>query len=713
LYERFPRFPRFAAVFDEVCGLFEGRLPGDLREVFFADGPEAQRWTDQTVFAQAGLFAVEVSLWELLRSWDVQVDAVAGHSIGEVAAAYAAGVLTLPDAVTLVAARGGLMQALPAGGAMLAVAVSELQARQLLADLDLVGRQVTIAAVNGPSAVVFSGPEPAIDDLQRHCSQAGYRVRRLRVSHAFHSPLMEPMLDDFAQVVRGLSFTDPVLTSVSTVTGALLNAQWSDPEYWVEQVREPVRYHEAVHALHGLGITAFLEAGPGATLTAMTLDTLTDAGAGDAGAEAGASSSGEKPVVAVPLLRGGLDESQAFLTGLAEAFVAGVEVDWSRAFDPAAVGRVELPTYAFQRHRYWLESGPGGVGDAAGLGLVAAGHPLLGAAVGLADGRGVVLTGQVSLRSHPWLADHTVLGTVILPGTAFVELCLRAGEQAGCTHLEELTLHAPMVLAERAGLQVQVLVEGPDGEGRYQVAVYARPAAGEEGTGGESDGWTCHASGFLTTEPAGWRQDTDPGFGPVWPPAGAQAIPVEGFYSELAGAGFDYGPVFQGLRAVWRHGLDIFAEVTLPEQAAGQREEFGIHPALLDAALHPLLLAGSRPDGQGLAWTTTTGEQGLPLPFAWRGVSLHAVGASALRVRLTPLADDEFAITVADQTGALVAQAESLTSRPVSGEQLRQAAATSGDRSLFTVEWVPVAPVSATAGAVWNYGRDWPRRDAR
>src|SRR6185369_6154976 len=242
-------------------------------------------------------------------------------------------------------------------------------------------------------------------------------------------------------------------------------------------------------------------------LTAMTLDSLTGTGGGGdgaAGAEAGAGSSGEKPVVAVPLLRD-TDEPQAFLTGLAEAFVAGVEVDWSQAFDPATAGRVELPTYAFQRRRYWLESGPGGVGDAAGLGQVAAGHPLLAAAVGLADGRGVVLTGQVSLRSHPWLADYTVLGTVILPGTAFVELCLRAGEQAGCTHLEELTLHAPMVLAERAGLQVQVLVEGPDGEGRYQVAVYARPAAGEEGTGGESDGWTCHASGFLTTEPAGWR----------------------------------------------------------------------------------------------------------------------------------------------------------------------------------------------------------------
>src|SRR6185369_13933788 len=226
LYER---FPRFAAVFDEVCGLFEGRLPGDLREVFFADGPDARRRVDQTVFAQAGLFSLEVSLWELLRSWDIQVEAVAGHSIGEVAAAHAAGVLTLPDAVTLVAARGTLMQALPAGGAMLAVAVSELQARQLLADLGVVGRRAAIAAVNGPSAVVFSGPESAIDELQGRCSQAGYRVRRLPVSHAFHSPLMEPMLDDFAQVVRGLSFTDPVLTSVSTVTGALLNGQWTDP----------------------------------------------------------------------------------------------------------------------------------------------------------------------------------------------------------------------------------------------------------------------------------------------------------------------------------------------------------------------------------------------------------------------------------------------------------------------------------------------------
>jgi len=347
LYEQ---FPLFAAVFDEVCGLFEGRLPRGLREVFFTEGPAAQQQADQTVYAQAGLFAFEASLWELLRSWGVRVDAVAGHSIGEVAAAYAAGVLTLPDAVELVAARGTLMQALPAGGAMLAVAISEPHARQLLADLGPHGQQTTIAAVNGPAAVVLSGPRPTIDELHQRCAQAGHRTRQLRVSHAFHSPLMEPMLDDFTQTVHTLRFANPTITAVSTVTGTLLTGQWSHPQYWVDQVREPVRYHDAVHTLHNLGITAFLEAGPGTTLTAMTLETLTTTNDTD-----DSKASPEKPAVAIPLLRGEPDEPHAFLTGLAEAFVAGVDIDWTQTFTPTTE-RVALPTYAFQRRRYWLET---------------------------------------------------------------------------------------------------------------------------------------------------------------------------------------------------------------------------------------------------------------------------------------------------------------------------------------------------------------------
>ena len=380
-----------------------------------------------------------------------------------------------------------------------------------------------------------------------------------------------------------------------------------------------------------------------------------------------------------------------------------MDVDWTHAFDPALTHRVELPTYAFQRRRYWLEADPAGVGDAAGLGLTAARHPLLGAAVSLADGRGVLLTGQISLRSHPWLADHAVLGTVILPGTAYVELCLHAGEQAGCTHIEELALHVPLVLPNHPAVQVQIMVDAADSQDRRPVAVYSRPAiTGSRQKGpGNPDSWICHASGFLTPEPATRHQDTDPAtqLGPPWPPTGAQAVPTQSVYSDLAESGFDYGPAFQGLRAVWRRGQELFAEVALPDQHANQSGDFGIHPALLDAALHPLLLAAPHPDGQYPAWTTTAGDQGLPLPFVWRGVSLYAVGASVLRVRLTPLTHDEFTVTVTDDTGTLVARAQSLTLRAISHEQLHQAATTDRDPLLFTVEWVPVAPEPATADA--------------
>ncbi|WP_455768999.1 type I polyketide synthase [Micromonospora chersina] len=355
--ELYDRFPVFASAFDRVCGLVDGRLDRPLREVVFAEsGTDLAVLLDQTVYTQAGLFAVEVALYELLSSWGVTADYLAGHSIGEVTAAHIAGVLSLEDACALVAARGSLMQALPTGGGMLAVAASEEQVRDLLAAGD--GATVTVdvaavsvdgstvpvdvAAVNGPRSVVLSGPVAELDRLAGECAERGWRVKRLPVSHAFHSRLMEPMLADFRAVLDGFAWQPPRLPIVSNLTGRLADpAEIAGPDYWVRHVREAVRFADGITTLHNLGVATFLEVGPDATLTAMAAETTT-----------------EQPVHHIPALRRDQPDTTALTTALARLHVTGTRIDWTAWF--TATGprprTVDLPTYKFHHRRYWLDA---------------------------------------------------------------------------------------------------------------------------------------------------------------------------------------------------------------------------------------------------------------------------------------------------------------------------------------------------------------------
>ncbi len=639
-------FPVFATAFGEVCAELDRHLDRPLGSVLDTDA------LHHTGFTQPALFAFEVALFRLFESWGVQPDFVAGHSIGELAAAHIAGVFSLTDAARLVAARGRLMQALPAGGAMIAVQATEDEITPTLSGTDGI---VSIAAVNSPDSVVLSGEETATLHIAAELEHRGRKSKRLSVSHAFHSPLMDPMLDEYRTIADEVSYTDPRIPVISTVTGQTAD-QLTDPDYWVNQVRQPVRFLNTMRTLDSAGVQTFLEIGPDTVLTAMGQQAVDTADVAFIGGS-----------------RAGRDEIATAVEALGRLHARGIGVDWATFFIGAS--RVDLPTYAFQRKRFWLDS-TGVAGDPAGLGQGGAGHPLLGAVVALPDSDGLLLTGRLSLDTHPWLADHEILTTTLVPGTALVELALRAGGEVGCETLDELTLHAPMTLPRTGGIAVQVVVGGDSGAGR-PVRVYSRA----ENTPDEF-AWTLHADGIVTDVPGEAPAPID------WPPSGATSIATDGAYDLLGGRGYDYGPTFQGLRAAWRRDDELFAEVVLPEHAHADAERFELHPALLDAGLHAALLA-------------TDSDGPMLLPFAWSGVRLHAAAASSIRLRLTSTGPDSVSLTAFDPSGRPVLSVESLTSRPVSAEQLTVPDNSFHD-SLFSLEWVPVATGPAHRSSV-----DW------
>ncbi|MEU7137707.1 type I polyketide synthase, partial [Streptomyces sp. NPDC046261] len=655
--ELYGRFPVFAEAFDAVCAGLDEHLDRPLRDVVWGEDEEL---LNQTVYAQAGLFAVEVALYRLVESWGVRPDFVAGHSIGEVAAAHVAGVFSLDGACALVAARGRLMQALPSGGAMVAVRATEDEVLPHLTD------EVSIAAVNGPSSVVVSGAESAVEAIRAQFEGEGRKATRLRVSHAFHSPLMEPMLDDFRAVVAGLSFQPAAIAVVSNLTGEPASDEMlGSAEYWVRHVREAVRFADGVRALQVAGVTRFLELGPDGVLSAMARESVTDEAA-----------------VLVPVLRKNRPEEHTLLAALAQLSVQGADVDWAAAYEGTGARSVDLPTYAFQHEWYWPKPAAlSASGDVGAAGLESTGHPLLSASVELSDDDGLLFTTRLSLQSHPWLADHVVMGSALLPGTAFVELAIRAGDEVGCDRIDDLTLAAPLVLPEQGGVQLQLRVGPADDSGNRSFSVRSRP----EGAGDQP--WARHATGVLAV--GEHTADFAPlGGDGVWPPAGAEPVDLTGLYEGMAEGGFAYGPLFQGMRSAWRRGDEVFAEVMLPEATDGEAGAgaFGLHPALLDAALH------------------VTAFNGMPrgvVPFSWEGVSLHASGASAVRVRVARTGDESVSVAIADTDGGPVASVETLTLRAVAaGDRSATGVNGIGRDSLFRVDWTPLPAPASTLGSL-------------
>ncbi|NEB47949.1 type I polyketide synthase, partial [Streptomyces sp. SID339] len=694
-------FDTFAQSLDETCAHLDPLLEQPLRGTLFAPAHTARAAAlHGTGVTQAALFALEVALYRLVTSFGITPSHLTGHSVGEITAAHVAGVLTLPDACTLVAARGRLMQALPAGGAMLAVQAAEDDMLPLLAGRE---ESLSLAAVNGPAAVVVSGDADAVADIQQNLRGRGLKTKRLNVSHAFHSPLIEPMLDDFRAVTRSLTFHAPALPVVSNLTGRLADAELlADPEYWARHVRQPVRFHDGLRTLGDQGVVRYLELGPDPVLATMVQDCLPARTGDEEDAE---------PVVAAAL-RSGHEEARTLLGAVAALHVDGQPADLGALVADAA--QLPLPTYRFQRRRYWRPT-PDAAAPARAADLQETGHPLLPAVIHQADG-GLLLAGRLSLRTHPWLGDHAIAGGVPLPATAFVELALLAGRHGDCDTVDDLTLETPLLLddpdagasADTAiadGVKVQVALGAPDESGRRTLTIHSRPAGaeGDDETGGYGEdgdpyGWRRHATGVLTTGRA-TRPPTLPAAREAtpWPPAEATALDVDALYARLDAQGYSYGPAFRAVHAAWRHGDDLYAEVRLADEQRADAAAFALHPALFDAALHVVdELYRDAGSGSDLA------DAPVRLPFSFSDIRHHATGATRLRVRLGPRGDDQLRLTLTDAEGAPVATVDSLQLRVVAADRWRTAPPATA-LPLHHVDWrqLLLPDTAPTTSASW------------
>ncbi|MGQ4406262.1 type I polyketide synthase [Streptomyces hayashii] len=667
--------PVFAAAIADCEAALAPYVDWSLTAVLTGDGAELAR----VDVVQPVLWAVMVALAALWRSTGVRPAAVVGHSQGEIAAACVAGALSLDDGARVVALRARAILRLAGTGGMASVSASEPRVRELL---DGLGGTVGVAAVNGPESVVVSGETRALEDFLAHCAERGVQARKVAVDYASHSAGVEVLRPGILSALAPLRPRAADVPMLSTHTGDWIDGTELDAAYWYDNLRDPVLLHDAVRRLADAGHKVFVEISPHPVLIAAVQDTLD---ADPTGA------------VAVATLRRDHGGADRFLASLAQAFVHGAEADWTTLLPATDAGHVDLPTYAFQRRRYWPR--PSAValgGDMTAAGLRPGDHPMLGAAVELPDG-GLLFTARLTADGHPWIADHRIMGSVLLPGTAFLELAGHAGDQAGCGTVEELTLHTPLVLPDRGTARLQIAVGAPDPDGRRTLEVHsARPDATDP------DGrpvWTRHAAGSLA--PA--QVTAVPGLGDTaWPPTGAEPVDVTGLYEELSGRGYGYGPSFQGLRAVWRRGGEVFAEVALDDEHRESATAYGLHPALLDAALHTICLD----ERTGLV-DPSGGPRAL-LPFAWTGMTLLATGATALRVRLAPAGPDTVTLQAYDTTGAAVATAESLILRAIAPELLTAASAADDTvRSLYRMGWTPVtAEATPTAVAVGLLGSD-------
>ncbi|MFG3697385.1 SDR family NAD(P)-dependent oxidoreductase [Micromonospora sp. NPDC047620] len=588
---------------------------------------EDEMWLSRVDVVQPVLWAVMVSLGAVWLSWGVPVTGVIGHSQGEVAAACVAGGLSLADGAWVVVVRSRLVRELAGTGGMLSVGLGRTEIEPQLPE------GVEIAVVNSAASTVVAGPVAVLETLAAQLAERGVRARMVPVDYASHSAAVDALADRLMKQLDALTPRSSQIPVISTVTGDVFDTTGMDADYWLRNLRQTVRFDTAMQTLTSRGARVFVEVSAHPVLELAMSECAPDS-------------------VVISSQRRDRPQWNHLLTALGQAWAAGVRVDWATVHSPGAI-RTDLPTYAFQHQRFWLT-------PTTAAGQHNPDHPVLAASTHTTADEPTILTGRLDPRTLPWLADHAVRDTTMLPGTAFIEWLVHTGDHLGHNRIADVIIHTPLTVHGHIAHDIHIVCVPVDGSA-HTARVYARRHG--------FDNWTLHAEGRLDTtdEPA------DNVVGP-WPPEGAQPAPIDTFYTDVAAAGYQYGPAFQGMRQLWRRGDTLHAEVALPaeEPATG----VAIHPALLDAALHPLLTADE-----------------LRLPFAWTGIRVHATGARRARVAVTPTGPDSARIRLTDDDGRPIVDIDEL--------RLRALPAVPMAASLATVSWVPPesAPATDTTGS--------------
>lgn len=644
--------PVFRATLDRCAATLDQHLDRPLLDLLFAEpGSEAAQDLDQTAYTQPALVALEFALAELWRSWGIEPAALLGHSVGEYTAAILAGVCSLEDGLALVATRGRLMQQLPAGGAMATIFAAS---STIKAALEAYAGQVSVAAYNGPEHTVVAGPVTAIESLIGQFTAAGVRAQRLHVSHAFHSPLIEPALDTFEQAVATVQLRAPRMRLLSNLTGELAGQEMTTPAYWRRHAREPVRFAQGVERLAKLGCEIFIEIGPHPALLGMAQAMLPP--------EQG---------YWLPSLRRNRDGWQQLLESLSHAYTAGVEVDWA-GFDRAYGRRkLALPTYPFQRERYWIDPRPGAK-------LVPRRrnqdeHPLLGRRLRSAL-RQVQFECELAAGDLTYLDDHRVFGLTILPAAAFTELALAAARAALGTKLpglDALEIHAPFALAEGETRVLQTVLFPTDDGATVEIL----------SQGEENEAWSLHASAAVIVAPAEQSSAANVTLAELRERCPEPVAP-DSHYTRLRTYGLDLGSSLQVLTAIQRGESEALGELTLPAAAVAESDHYMLHPALLDACLQLFAIAAPA-------------TKDAFLPIALDSLRLYGAlgGRATAHAWIQPSAGHETlvgAVRIFDLAGNLIAALDGVRLKRGDLATLSRISQAVTDDWLYTVAWRPL-----------------------
>ncbi|NES40705.1 polyketide synthase, partial [Moorena sp. SIO2C4] len=565
LYQQAPTFRQAINQCEEILSSVETFQETSLRNILYPTDKNSSGSSllGQTAYTQPALFAIEYALFKLWQSWGIEPDVVMGHSVGEYVAATVAGVFSLEDGLKLIAARGSLMQKLPGDGKMLWAMAPESKVLETLKAKDL-SEKVAIAAINGPQSIVISGEGKAVEAIATNLESAGITTKPLKVSHAFHSPLMEPMLAEFEAAAKEITYEQPRIPLISNVTGKQVTEQITTAEYWVNHVRQPVQFAQSMKTLYQEGYELFLEIGPKPVLLSMGRQCLP-----------------EKIGVWLPSLRPGVEECQQMLSSLGKLYVEGAKVDWIAFEQNYARQKVALPTYPFQRERYWVSSQNGYEQKSYWL-KGKEQHPLLGEKINLA---GIEdqhrFQSYIGAESPGYLNHHQVFGKVLFPSTGYLEIAASAGKSLFTSQeqvvVSDVDILQSLVIPETEIKTVQTVVSFAENNS-YKFEIFS-PSEGENQ---QTPQWVLHAQGKIYTEPTRNSQakiDLE-----KYQAECSQAIEIEEHYREYRSKGIDYGSSFQGIKQLWKGQGKALGEMAFPEELTAQLADYQLHPALLDAA---------------------------------------------------------------------------------------------------------------------------------